>query len=167
MLDTFLSASPWIVAAVALLLALFFWLEAKEWRRESAVFRVGESRLLNERDKLLKKLAQQQAAIVAAQDAMEKVTSKEETMISRETAHEIERLLASTGLSNRQIAARTGVSRTTVGSICRRVRRYGEGPTMPPKGPAVRCPDCGYKSPAPCWACQMREMRRKQHPKEE
>ena len=88
-------------------------------------------------------------------------------MIPRETVHKIERLLASTDLTHQQIAKQTGVCRPTVSAIFRGTHRHvGEDPIVPPKGPAVRCPDCGYKSPAPCWECQMQELRRKQYPKE-
>jgi len=88
-------------------------------------------------------------------------------MISRETVLKIERLLASKSLTLRQIAKRTGVCRETVGSISRGTHRYvAEEARVPPTGPAVRCSGCGGMSPAPCWECQMWELRRKNHPKE-
>jgi len=78
MLDLFLSAGPWVMTAIFAVVALFFWLDARDWRRTAGVFSTGESRALNECNMLRGELDEQQAAIDAAQDALEKVTSKNE-----------------------------------------------------------------------------------------
>lgn len=96
-------------------------------------------------------------------------------MISELKREDIRNLLRITGWSNTKIALRTGVSRGTVNRI---VLLAGGRATMrgkpkpkpqqrpkqvdikPSKGLDVRCPECGAKSPAPCFACRIRAMRK-------
>jgi len=73
---------------------------------------------------------------------------------------EVKRLLAE-GLSNRKVAARTGVSRQTVNRIASG-KRPDYGPKKPQpgaivfSGPARRCPKCGALVYPPCYACRVR-----------
>jgi hypothetical protein len=72
-------------------------------------------------------------------------------------------------LSQRQIAARLGVGRTTVGAIASGQRgRHGndELDEMPRaragRRRTVRCSRCGYRVYMPCLICITREYRRQQ-----
>jgi hypothetical protein len=90
-------------------------------------------------------------------------------MHSTELVREIYRLLCEGQLSQRQIAARLGVSRGTVGAIASGRRglkgKVGEGGASHAHvarcGP-VRCCVCGYRVYKPCRICLAREYRRQQ-----
>lgn len=84
-------------------------------------------------------------------------------MISPEKIDEIRRLLADGTLSQRQIAALTGISRGTVGAVAsgKRSDRLPQ-PTDDwdmPTGPIVRCASCGGRVIAPCRLCRVRELK--------
>lgn len=84
-------------------------------------------------------------------------------MIAPAVAAEIKRLLRTRRLSQRRIAAQTGVSRGTVNAIALGKRpdyRAGhhENNVAPPRGPLVRCPGCGGKVQMPCVLCRVREL---------
>jgi hypothetical protein len=89
-------------------------------------------------------------------------------MIATTVVDEIRRMLRDGGLSQRQIAVRTGVSRGTVNAIaqekrvCRgrhRPREEDEQGFTPPRGLPVRCPGCGGKVQMPCLLCHLRTSR--------
>jgi transcriptional regulator with XRE-family HTH domain len=87
-------------------------------------------------------------------------------MIALPTVQEIDRLLKEGQLSQRQIAARLGVGRATVGAIASG-RRGLHGREAPAPGlasiksgaQAQRCPQCGHRVYAPCQICLAREHR--------
>jgi len=82
-------------------------------------------------------------------------------MLSEDTIDEIRRLLAVGRLSQRQIAAQLGVSRGVVGQIAQGKRTTRRAETLAiasPRGPLVRCPQCGGLVRQPCLACQIRQM---------
>ena len=89
-------------------------------------------------------------------------------MIASGIVREIRRLLDQGELSQRKIAASTGVSRGTVSAIARgarpdydaRRRERGED-FIPPSGVARRCPGCGRLVQMPCLACRALAMRKK------
>lgn len=90
-------------------------------------------------------------------------------MLSIELVHEISRLLDEGELSQRQIAARLGVGRTTVGAIAsgqRGLHGHDELDEMSRaracERPTVRCSRCGYRVYMPCLICIAREYRRQQ-----
>ena len=75
---------------------------------------------------------------------------------------EVRRLLATGQFSFRQIAAITGVSRSTIGAISQGKRPdykdlplNGLDPTVP-LAPPARCRGCGGKVYLPCRLCQTR-----------
>jgi hypothetical protein len=86
-------------------------------------------------------------------------------MIAPAIVDEVKRLLNKGKLSQRKVALRTGVSRTTVGAIAsgkrpeRRPRR-ADGDEFPSHtGPPTRCPECGYRVYMPCLVCRARAAR--------
>lgn len=82
-------------------------------------------------------------------------------MLAEDTVAEVRQLLAAGVLSQRQIAARLGVSRGVVAQIAqgkRTARRAEELAVASPRGPLVRCPQCGGMVRQPCLACQIREL---------
>jgi hypothetical protein len=88
-------------------------------------------------------------------------------MLPIEIVHEISSLLREGLLSQRQIAARLGVSRATVGVIAsgeRGLHGRGEPETMPRarigRRRPLRCRGCGYRVYMPCRICIAREIRR-------
>lgn len=84
-------------------------------------------------------------------------------MLSPALVAEVRRLLAEGRLSQRRIAAVTGVSRTTVSNIAR-----GRRPDYAPRpqgdeldlacGPLGRCPGCGGRVFLPCRLCHVRAV---------
>lgn len=82
-------------------------------------------------------------------------------MIPREKLEEIRRLLADGKLSQRAIARKVGVSRTTVAAIVHRKRacyeqlRYEPGEVPRRRG---RCPYCRAVVLLPCLACLVRHL---------
>jgi hypothetical protein len=90
-------------------------------------------------------------------------------MLSIDLVHEINRLLRTGELSQRQIAARLQVSRGTVGAIAsgRRGLNGKEDADQVPKPKttrqqSMRCRHCGYRVYPPCRICIAREDRRQQ-----
>lgn len=87
-------------------------------------------------------------------------------MIAPSVVNEIKRLLAERTLSQRKIAARTGVSRGTVGAIARGNRpdyealrnKAKEQEPEEPTGPPQRCPTCGGMVTMPCRVCRVRKL---------
>jgi len=86
-------------------------------------------------------------------------------MIAASVVSEIRSLLTDSGLSQRKIARRLGVSRGTVNAIARgkrpdhaggRPRSMEDWTTM--IGPVARCPRCGGMVQMPCLACRIRAM---------
>jgi hypothetical protein len=84
-------------------------------------------------------------------------------MIATTVVDEIRRLLRESGLSQRKIASRIGVSRGTVNAIALGGRpeapahwRHQDERFVPPTGTAVRCPGCGGKVQMPCLLCYIR-----------
>jgi transcriptional regulator with XRE-family HTH domain len=81
---------------------------------------------------------------------------------------EIDRLLQDRQLSQRQIAALLGVSRSTVSAIASGRRDlYGKEPHQThvlrvPATPPARCPHCGYRVYMPCIICRTREREQRQ-----
>ena len=73
---------------------------------------------------------------------------------------EVIRLLKERKHSQRKIAQMMKVSRGTVSAIARGKRRrdFTENVKITPKGPWVRCPDCGGKTQLPCTACYLKNM---------
>lgn len=87
-------------------------------------------------------------------------------MLTTAMVHEIDHLLKEGRLSQRQIAARLGISRGTVGAIAiGRRGLFGKEPAAEPgqpsasPSPPVRCPHCGHRVYAPCLICQARKYR--------
>jgi len=83
-------------------------------------------------------------------------------VIKGEVVEQIQRLLAE-GVSRRQVAKLTGVSRQTVNDIAsgRRpdyaaLRRAREERTRKRAGPVKRCPGCGHLVRTPCLICEAR-----------
>lgn len=74
MFDTILTITPWIITLPALLLAVVVWLDARDARARLRLSRMAEASALNERDKLLKQVAEQQAAIDAACASLHKAS---------------------------------------------------------------------------------------------
>jgi hypothetical protein len=90
-------------------------------------------------------------------------------MIATALVQEVDRLLKEGQLSQRQIAARVGVSRGTVNAVAsgRRVLQgrdaQAEGARTPDfASPPVRCPRCGYRIYAPCLICHTRDHKSRQ-----
>jgi helix-turn-helix protein len=90
-------------------------------------------------------------------------------MLTTALVQEIDRLLCDGKLSQRQIAARLGVSRGTISAIAngRRSLFGRETPktTSPlvPSTPPTRCPHCGYRVYLPCQVCRIRAHQVRQH----
>jgi Helix-turn-helix domain len=89
-------------------------------------------------------------------------------MLTIALVNEIDRLLHEGELSQRQIAARLGVSRGTIGAIANGQRGlFGRDPT-PIHSPLVhstpprRCPKCGYRVYLPCLVCRIRDHKQRQ-----
>jgi hypothetical protein len=100
-------------------------------------------------------------------------------MISYARYLEIKRLLATTGMTHKQIAGQVGVHFNTVKTINRETRprcrpgtpaplrepgekRRRRGPSKFPtggEGPFVRCPGCGSKVQIPCLSCTIRDLK--------
>jgi hypothetical protein len=68
----------------------------------------------------------------------------------------VQHLLAEQQLSHRKIAAKTGVSRSSVGRIARGERPEYDDPGDPEDAPKVRCPGCGGLQTLPCCVCRDR-----------
>ncbi len=91
-------------------------------------------------------------------------------MIAPALVEEIRGLLSASGLSQRKIAARLGVSRGTVNAIAlgRRADRATparQADGLPaPAGPAVRCPGCGGRVQMPCLLCYVRAWKKRSPP---
>lgn len=79
-------------------------------------------------------------------------------MIDNAIIAEIERLLT-TGISQRKIAERIGVSNTTVSRVASRQRQRVDRSDRidEAEGPLVRCPKCGGRTRLPCAYCQIVE----------
>jgi hypothetical protein len=85
-------------------------------------------------------------------------------MIHESVVQEVKRLLFVEGLSQRNVAAQTGVSRGSVHAIAR-----GKRPDPKPRsdddsialfqGPPQRCPSCGGLVYMPCLLCRVRTLR--------
>jgi Helix-turn-helix domain len=93
-------------------------------------------------------------------------------MHSLETIRQIDRLLRQGQMSQRDIAARLGVSRGTVSAIANGERglhgKHGDDASQSPRHPSgtpVRCPECGYRTYRPCLVCNTRKHRREQQAK--
>lgn len=87
-------------------------------------------------------------------------------MLPIELVREISRLLDEGELSQRQIAARLGVGRTTVGAIASGQRglndhdeQYEMARAQAGERSPVRCSRCGYQVYMPCLICIAREYR--------
>ncbi len=89
-------------------------------------------------------------------------------MIARDIVRDIRQMLTEGRLSQRAIAARTGVSRGTI--LRHRPRKRGDYPPryipkdmhfMPPAGRPVRCSGCGGLVQMPCLACYLRRRNRR------
>jgi len=91
-------------------------------------------------------------------------------MLTTDLVHEIDRLLREGELSQRKIAVRLGVSRSTVSAIASGRRGlYGKDPfetylSLVPTSPPVRCPHCGYRVYMPCIICRVRAHKQRQQP---
>ncbi len=84
-------------------------------------------------------------------------------MLPSSTVAELKRLLARADLSQRKIARRTGVSRSTVGRIAGGKRKERVPKTKEPweiaaTGKIGRCPVCGAKVKLPCLYCIIRNL---------
>lgn len=82
-------------------------------------------------------------------------------MLSEETVRKILKLNES-GLTQREIAGRLGVGRSTVANIVtgkRRIKRAGKE-ELPKPGPVERCKICGVLASTPCLACLVRGQKR-------
>jgi hypothetical protein len=77
-------------------------------------------------------------------------------MISDERVAEVRRLEAE-GVTQREIAKRTKISRRTVTMILSATGKHDDGHTEPPP---VRCPNCRYVVVLPCVVCGYRKKRK-------
>lgn len=83
-------------------------------------------------------------------------------MIRDTVVAEVRRLLFVERLSQRQVAARLGVSRGSVHAIARGKRQLLREPAeeeAAPVGPPRRCPECGGLVYMPCLLCRARAIR--------
>jgi transcriptional regulator with XRE-family HTH domain len=86
-------------------------------------------------------------------------------MIALAKVKETERLLATTELSQRKIAARVGISRATVAAIASGKHRDYEARLIArmeesqPLGPLARCAGCGGMVYMPCRLCKIRALK--------
>jgi hypothetical protein len=94
--------------------------------------------------------------------------TEETAMISNDTVYQIKRLLALGTLSQREIAQRTGVGRTSVSSVAsgqwddRLAPSDSDDEWLPHQMlPAVRCPTCGGRVHPPCLLCHVRTLQEK------
>ena len=85
-------------------------------------------------------------------------------MIDPKVIDTVRQLLAEGKLSYREIALRTGISRSTISSVASGKRvaddtkfLENDAPLQPP-GPARRCPNCGGLVYLPCKLCRARAM---------
>ncbi len=83
-----------------------------------------------------------------------------------EIIQQIDRFLKQGDMSQRDIAARLGVSRGTVSAIASGQRglhgKLGDDASRVsrrPSGTPVRCPECGYRIYRPCLVCNTRKHR--------
>lgn len=86
-------------------------------------------------------------------------------MLTQDVLEEVRGLLAEGLLSQRDIALRVGISRTTVSAIAQGKRPGRQSPfetyDLPePLGPPRRCPTCGGMVFMPCLLCHIRAMKR-------
>jgi DNA-binding XRE family transcriptional regulator len=87
-------------------------------------------------------------------------------MIASDIVKEIRQMLAESGLSQRAIAQRMGVSRGTVNAIAQG-KRHDYIPHLfsqdnhfnPPSGLPARCPECGGLTQMPCLACYIHKWK--------
>ena len=81
-------------------------------------------------------------------------------MIEPQKILEVIRLLKAGKHSQRKIARMLGVSRGTVSAIASgKLRRdFKENVNIRPKGPWVRCPECGGKTQMPCTVCSLKKI---------
>lgn len=77
-------------------------------------------------------------------------------MISDERVAEVRRMEAE-GLTQREIAKRTKISRRTVTMILSAKGKHDDGHSDPPP---VRCPNCRYVVVLPCVVCGYRKKRK-------
>lgn len=83
-------------------------------------------------------------------------------MLLPEKVQKVQELLVLGGLSQRQIAKRTGISRATIGEIAKGrrlpIQRTPAHNVKPPlfSGPTTRCKTCGAKVRMPCFTCGLR-----------
>jgi hypothetical protein len=102
---------------------------------------------------------------------MRRVTSTlEALMLAPGLVREIQWLLVGGRLSQREIARKTAVARSTVGIIASKLH-WDELPEPPgtddePVGQPARCPDCGGKVYLPCRTCQVRAEVARHHPRQ-
>jgi hypothetical protein len=85
-------------------------------------------------------------------------------MLTQSVVEQVRDLLAEGLLSQRKIASRVGISRTTVGAIAQGKRPDCQSPfetyDLPePVGPPRRCPTCGGLVFMPCLLCHIRAMK--------
>lgn len=90
-------------------------------------------------------------------------------MLAPAVVDEIQEMLRSGRLSQREIARRLDVSRGTVNAIARGKRRpgpdrrvNGSHQVLPPAGREERCPGCGGMVRMPCLMCRVRAIRERQ-----
>jgi transcriptional regulator with XRE-family HTH domain len=89
-------------------------------------------------------------------------------MIALAKVKETERLLATTELSQRKIAARVGISRATVAAIASGKHRDYEARLIArmeesqPLGPLARCAGCGGMVYMPCRLCTIRALKNRE-----
>jgi transcriptional regulator with XRE-family HTH domain len=86
-------------------------------------------------------------------------------MIASPRIEQVERLLGEGKLSQRKIAAITGIGRATVSQIARGKRRscdafeQAQAEANEPLGPVERCPGCGGMVYTPCRLCRVRKIK--------
>ena len=87
------------------------------------------------------------------------ITPSKNNMIEARKILEVIRLLRERKHSQRIIARMMGISRGTVSAIARgKIRRdFTEPLGIEPKGPWVRCPQCGGKTQMPCTVCHLKK----------
>jgi len=90
-------------------------------------------------------------------------------MLTAALVQEVDRLLRDGELSQRQIAARLGISRGTISAIANGHRNLHGRETrtaispITPTAPPTRCPHCGYRVYIPCKICRTRAHRLHHH----
>ncbi|MGL6196104.1 MAG: helix-turn-helix domain-containing protein [Thermoguttaceae bacterium] len=92
---------------------------------------------------------------------------KESLVIENHRVLEIIRLIDSRQYSQRQIASKLKVSRGTVSSIMKGIRKFrfkiAQEINIKPEGPIVRCPKCGGKTQLPCTYCEIKKIIEQSH----